>query len=212
MKADLLYRMEKEKLDVINASFGEHAEAYAAMKSCLAWNTIYENEHDRVCSPVSRRWSVNWGGYILFDWDTYFAAIMASVENKELAQLNAIAITNEATEKGFIPNLSAANNLKTRDRTEPPVGAFSCLEVYKRWPEAWFCEAVFPNLLSWNRWFAAHRMTEEGYLCWGTDPYEPINGAACESYAVDSHAGAALESGMDNSLCLMTWNMTARSI
>ena len=53
-----------------------------------------------VISPVSRIWSCNNGGWVLFDWDTYFAAWMAGVENKELAYANAIAITEEATESG----------------------------------------------------------------------------------------------------------------
>ncbi|MBQ4627675.1 MAG: hypothetical protein IJB44_01220, partial [Clostridia bacterium] len=132
------------------------------------------------------------------DWDTYFAALMASVENKELAQLNAIAITDEVTENGFVPNFGSANNAKSRDRSQPPVGSYVCLEIYKKYPEKWFCENVFPTLLSWNRWFASRRMTEEGYLCWGSDPYEPVNGRPGERMIQSTYA-SALESGLDNS-------------
>ena len=198
-EAERLYLAAKERLDAENNRYGKHSESYTAMKTCLAWDTIYEPEHDRVCSPVSRIWSVGRGGYVLFDWDTYFAALMASVENKELAQLNAIAITDEVTENGFVPNYGAADNNKSRDRSQPPVGSHVCLEIYKKWPEKWFLERVYPTFVSWNRWFAEHRMTEEGYLCWGSDPYEPISGRWFEVNNVNNWQAAAYESGLDNS-------------
>ena len=194
-----LYDAANAKLDAENGVYGALSECYTAMKTCLAWDTIYEPEHDRICSPVSRLWNIGWGGYVLFDWDTYFAALMASVENKELAQLNAIAITDEVTERGFIPNFGAAHNLKSRDRSQPPVGSHVCLEIYKKWPEKWFLEKVYPTFMGWNRWFAEHRMTEEGYLCWGSDPYEAVGGQYWELHDLGNTFGAALESGLDNS-------------
>ena len=198
-EAEALYAREKAKLDQENQSFGPHAEAYTAMKTCLAWDTIYECEHDRICSPVSRIWNRNWGGYVLFDWDTYFAALLASLEDKELAQLNAIAITDEVTDSGFVPNFGSTHNGKSNDRSQPPVGSLVCLEIYRRHPEIWFLERVFPTLLRWNRWFSEHRMTAEGYLCWGSDPITPIHGRFWELNEVhETHAGA-LESGLDNS-------------
>ena len=197
--AELLYQAAKTRLDAENNAYGVHSESYTAMKTCLAWDTIYEPEHNRVCSPVSRIWNILWGGYVLFDWDTYFAALMASVENKELAQLNAIAITDEVTENGFVPNYGSADDYKSRDRSQPPVGSFVCLEIFKKWPERWFLERVYPTLLSWNRWFAGHRMTAEGYLCWGSDPFEPVNDRFGETIHVHDWQGAAFESGLDNS-------------
>ena len=197
--AETFYKQAKENLDAENNAYGKHSECYTAMKTCLAWDTIYEAEHDRICSPVSRIWNNNWGGYVLFDWDTYFAALMASIESKELAQLNAIAITDEVTESGFVPNFGAADDLKSRDRSQPPVGSHVCLEIYKKWPEKWFLEKVYPTFISWNRWFADHRMTKEGYLCWGSDPIEVRNGRWTELYSVDDWQGAAFESGLDNS-------------
>ena len=189
-EAETLYAAAKAEIDKANTAFGAHAEAYSAMKTCLAWDTIYECEHDRICSPVSRAWCMSWGGYVLFDWDTYFAALMASLESKELAQLNAIAITDEVSPDGFVPNYGCAHKGGSFDRTQPPVGAYVCMEIYRKYPEKWFIEHVFPILLGWNRWFADHRMTEEGYLCWGS---EPNRGQGHDWQA------AAFESGLDNS-------------
>ncbi len=188
-EAEALYAANLAQLNAENAAFGVHTEAYAAMKSCLAWDTVYECEHDRVCSPVSRNWCMLWGGYVLFDWDTYFGAMLASLENKELAQLNAIAITDEITPDGFIPNYGSAHGAKTFDRTQPPVGSLACMEIYKKYPENWFLEHVFPAFISWNRWFEKNRMTKEGYLCWGSGP---AGGGHCWQ-------AAAYESGLDNS-------------
>ena len=198
-EASALYEAALLRLETENNSYGAHSEAYTAMKTCLAWNTIYECEHDRICSPVSRIWNIKYGGYVLFDWDSYFAALMASVENKELAQLNAIAITDEVTDDGFISNYSIPFNQKVYDHSQPPVGSFVCLEIYKRYPERWFAEHVFSVLLNWNRWFSRKRMTDEGYMCWGSDPIDPQFGTYREFNRHNVLQGAIFESGLDNS-------------
>ena len=194
-----LYDKAKTKLENISNSFGTHSEAYTAMKTCLAWDTIYESEHDRICSPVSRIWNLDHGGYVLFDWDTYFAALIASLESKELAQLNAIAITDEVTEDGFIPNYADAHGGKSNGRSQPPVGSFVCHEIYKKHPEKWFIEHVFPVLLSWNRWFYKNRTTEENYMCWGSNNCKIVTGHPREILHTCDLKGAEYESGLDNS-------------
>ena len=180
------------------ATFGELAEVYAAIQTCLAWDTIYEPEHDRVVSPVSRIWNVDWGGYVLFDWDTYFAAYLASLDNRDLAYANAIEITREKTERGFIPNFGTVIDLKSRDRSQPPVGSLVIRELYRRFRDRWLLEEVFDDLFEWNRWWDAHRRWGE-LLCWGSDPYAPLADAHWEVTGVGSRLGAALESGLDNS-------------
>lgn len=189
----------KETLKQQADQYGENSEAYTAMKSCLAWDTFYECEHDRICSTVSRIWNTKFGGYALFCWDTYFAAVMASLENRELAYLNLFAITEEMTESGFVPNFGAAHHFKSRDRSQPPVGACSCLAVYKRWQESWILEQLYPALLRWNTWFFENRTTPEGYMCWGSNPFQPVAGLTTETQDANCRFGAALESGLDNS-------------
>ena len=178
---------------------GELAEAYTAMKTCLAWDTIYEPEKQQICSPVSRLWNINWGGYVLFDWDSYFAALMFSLDNRELAITNAIAITHEKTESGFIPNFGSAGDRKSRDRSQPPIGSMVVREIYRRYGDRWLLEGLFDDLLEWNRWFHKRRQIEDGTLCWGSDPFESRADSYFELYHVADLAGAALESGLDNS-------------
>ena len=64
------------------------------------------------------------------------------------------------------------------------------LETYRIHREKWIVEFLFPFLLKWNEWFAAHRMEADGALCWGSDPYEPRFGNLWESNGVNERFGA----------------------
>jgi len=167
-----------------------------AIQTVLGWDTIYDPEHQRVISPVSRLWSVNWGGYVLFDWDTFFAASMASIGDHDLAYADAIETLNESTPEGFVPNYARAGGWKSGDRSEPPVGAITVLGLYQKFHEKWLLRDTFPRLLAWNRWWAEHRDVQ-GYLVWGSD----LHGQP-EDLDDDSRGtlqGARFESGLDNS-------------
>lgn len=167
-----------------------------AIQTTLGWDTIYEPTRDRVISPVSRVWSVNWGGYVLFDWDTFFAATLASIGDRDLAYANALEILREETPEGFVPNYARTGGWKSSDRSEPPVGAITVLGLYQKFHDRWFLADAFPPLLSWNRWWDQHRQIQ-GYLAWGSDgENQPAN---LDDGSRGTRAGAILESGLDNS-------------
>jgi hypothetical protein len=184
-RAELLQQIEQ---------YGELAETYQAMQSVMAWNTIYDPYQQRVMTPVSRIWNDFFGGVVLFDWDTYFAALMASLDNKGLAYANAAAITRSITEAGFIPNYAGPYNLGSPDRSQPPVGSYVVHKIYQRFPERWFLELLYDQLLSWNRWWISNRMNQ-GFLSWGSNPLPP----PYDDDAANHWQGAAYESGLDNS-------------
>ena len=178
------------------AAAGRNAPIVDAIETTLAWDTIYEPQKGRVVSPVSRVWSVDWGGYVLFDWDTFFAATMASIGNKDLAYANALETLRECTAQGFVPNYARAGNWKSSDRSEPPVGAITVLGLYKKFNDRWFLDEAFPPLLRWNRWWSEHRDIQ-GYLTWGSDPgNQPAN---LDDASRGTWQGAIYESGLDNS-------------
>jgi len=191
--------IESARLDFLSerSKFGNSSELFAAMQTVLAWNVIYEPTNDRVITPVSRRWSVGWEGWILFEWDTYFAAYMHSLNNKDLAYANVIAMTSEITDRGFVPNFASARNT-SEDRSEPPVGAFVVREIYRKYREASFVEKVFDDLLTWNRWWSENRDVD-GYLTWGSDPYEHEQLPEWLETAIGEKQGSKWESGLDNS-------------
>ena len=163
--------------------YGAHAETYRAMQSCIGWNTVYDPIKNRVCNPVTRNW--NRGKRInLFCWDTFFGALMLSLENEKFSKLNLKAILDEMTADGMIPNAEGSKH------SQPLLGCMVIEEIYKRTGDIELLREVYPQLLHWNTWYYENRMTEEGYLCWGTG-----------SYGKDKEAlfGAKCESGMDNS-------------
>jgi putative isomerase len=178
------------------AAAGETGSTLNAIETTLGWDTIYDPDGRRVISPVSRLWSVGWGGYVLFDWDTFFAATLASAGDRGLAYANAIEILRESTEQGFVPNYARAGGWKSSDRSEPPVGAITVLGLYEKFHDRWFLEDTFEPLLRWNRWWAEHRDIQ-GYLTWGSDGANtPEN---LDDHSRGTREGAILESGLDNS-------------
>lgn len=193
--------ISKAKQDLIKSAekYGDLNNTYLAMKSCIAWDTIYEPAADEICSPVSRIWNVKWGGYILFCWDTFFAAAMIALEDKDLAYSNVFAILNKITKENFVPGATAGNGFITLDRSQPPVGSMTILKIYNMYKEKWFVEETFYKLARWNDWFARKRMIHNGTLCWGSNPYEAVTGNQMENIGVNKTYGAAFESGLDNS-------------
>jgi putative isomerase len=175
---------------------GKNGPIVDAIETTLGWDTIYEPSRDRIVSPVSRVWSVGWGGYVIFDWDNFFAATMAGIGDRDLAYANALETLREETAEGFVPNYARGGGWKSFDRSEPPVGAISVLGLYRKFNDRWFLEDAFEPLLRWNRWWAAHRDID-GYLAWGSDG-ENLPGNLDDG-SRGTRAGAILESGLDNS-------------
>lgn len=179
------------------ARYGELGDVYRAASASLAWNTIYDPVKDRVITPVARTWCAG-HGWVLFEWDTYFASYMCAVDNPDLAMANAVAMTSEITPEGLVPNFVQATGFCSRDRSEPPVGAWVCREIYRVSRERWFLEEVYPGLLRWNRWWWQARRNNGDLLSWGSTPYEPVYDAYWEKTGVNERFGASLESGLDN--------------
>jgi hypothetical protein len=190
------------------AAAGDAVPIADAIETTLGWDSIYEPDKQRVVSPVSRVWSVVWGGYVLFDWDTFFAATMAAIGDRDLAYADAIETLREETQQGFVPNYARPGGWKSFDRSEPPVGAITVLGLYKRFNDRWFLEDAFTPLLRWNRWWAEHRDIE-GYLAWGSDgDNQPRN---LDDDSPGTRSGAILESGLDNSPMYDTTTYNSRS-
>ena len=167
-----------------------------AIQTVMGWDTFFDPTQSRVISPVSRLWSTGWGGYVLFDWDTFFAASMAAIGDRDLAYADAVETLREETPEGFVPNYARAGGWKSFDRSEPPVGAITVLGLFNRFHDAWLLRDIFGPLLSWNRWWDKHRQLN-GYLVLGTDAGNPIEDP--DDPSVGTLQGAKYESGLDNS-------------
>lgn len=178
------------------ASEGKRAPIADAIETTIGWDTIYDPETGKVMTPVSRGWCTGWGGAVLFEWDTFFAASLAAVGDRDLAYANAIEVLNRETPAGFVPNYARSGGWKSFDRSEPPVGSITVLGLYRKFHDRWFLASTFDPLLRWNRWWAQHRDID-GYLTWGSDgENQPRN---LDDSSVGTRTGAILESGLDNS-------------
>lgn len=201
--ASMMERRQEEFRAGDIAKYGDSFETYHAMQSVLAWDTVFDPTEQKVLTTVSRNWNLQWaswpenGGYVIFEWDTYFAALMLACGSRELAYANAVEITRCADACGFVPNYRADHGTYTRDRSQPPVGSMVVWKLYEQYHDRWLLELLYDRLLLWNRWWTASRMTE-GLLCWGSDPYEHVTGRQVE-YRSGALFPAILESGMDNS-------------
>jgi hypothetical protein len=71
---------------MLESDGSDEVEIRGAIRTCLAWDTIYDPSKERVISPVSRIWSSRQGGWVLFCWDTFFAAELAATGSRERAR------------------------------------------------------------------------------------------------------------------------------
>ena len=175
-------------------------ECPEAVVKGLVWNTIYEPIKDRICTPVARTWctgnGTGFGSYVLFDWDTFFASVLSSIQDKDLAYQQIFSIMQEVTQDGFVPNFGSQRS-GSYDRSQPPVGAYCVLKLYKQFKEKSLLEKTFNKLFVWNKWWMKHRDgNSDGLLEWGSDPYELVSKLG---YEANNMKAAMYESGLDNS-------------
>lgn len=175
----------KAQYDNYALKYANLNEGFKATQSVLGWNTLYDADKDRVITPVTRGWNEAWHGYVLFEWDTYFAALLFALDNKDLAYSNAIAVTKGQKNFGQVGFIQWPHGTAST-QSQPPVGALVCWMIYEKHKEKWFLEEVYTDLLAWNRWWLKNR-TNRGYLTWGAG----WKGAELKHIM--------LESGLDNS-------------
>ncbi len=165
--------------------FGEFADAHKAISTVLGWNTLYDADLERVITPVSRGWNEAWQGFVLFEWDTYFAALLSGLDHKELAYSNVLAVTKNLNRFGAVAFTQQPRN-QLADNSQPPVGSMVSWLLYEKYKEKWFLNEIFDELLSWNRWWINNRRNGR-FLTWGAS----WHGANAQD--------ARWESGLDNS-------------
>ncbi|MDP4088985.1 MAG: trehalase family glycosidase [Bacillota bacterium] len=175
-------------------------DAPEAVYKGIAWNTIYEPVKNRFCTPVSRAWctanGTSFGSYVLFEWDTFFAGILSSPYDKVLAYEQVNSIFSEVTKDGIIPNFGS-QIFNSEDRSQPPVGAYCLLKLYRQFEEKELLEKYFDKLLAWNRWWKTNRDgNKDGLLEWGSNRYPRGEQNWPKAHDMQS---AMYESGLDNS-------------
>ena len=184
--------------------FGEGAlaDAPAAMMSAVCWNTLYDSRRRLVSTPVSRDWCRDWRGVLVFCWDTYLVATLASYGSPELARLNFEAVSAAIDEVGFVPNYYMAHGAVSRDRSMPPLGAYLIWKAQRARPDRAWLARVYPRLRRWHSFWMKHRGGHgNGLLAWGSDnvAYEFPQLVPYNQKLQFTRQAAIYESGLDNS-------------
>ncbi len=165
-----LIEKRKEIFDDKQKLFGDKSEAFNIIQSVLSWNMTYDPVNQNAITPVSRNKAEEMGGPMMFNADSYYAAILFAVDNKFQSYSNAIAMTKSITNAGYIPDYTGPFiDTDSRGRSRAPVGSLICNLIYKKYKEKWFLKEVYEGLLSWNRWWDKTR-NNLGYLSWGSEP------------------------------------------
>ena len=190
-------------MDGVVRADGGLGEGLAAMRRSLLWNMVYESRNGRVITPVSRNWcsrrGEGFGDYVLFEWDTFFAALQYALISKDLAYAAFYSMLEEITPEGMIPNFGCGTG-QSRDRSEPQVGALCAWKLYQQFGDRAFIEACFEPLLSWNRWRFAHRdKNGDGLLELASTPFGTQAEMDAYPFPMRDKQGAMYESGLDNS-------------
>jgi len=187
---------DRRRVKIVGGEFDGCAQAVI---DAISWNTVWDPYNKRVYTPVSRVWAHDfWNGYVMFEWDTFFNALLASIEDCEIAEANIKAILSEMLPRGVVPNYVAAPSRYRRtgasaDRAQPPVASYLVWKVYLRCRNLSMLRWAYPYLKRFHEWwFRARDGNNDGLLEWGSDPI----GTDPSRHTLQS---AKFESGLDNS-------------
>ncbi|MDE2660737.1 MAG: trehalase family glycosidase [Acidobacteriota bacterium] len=184
----------------------------------LMWTVLLQPETGRLYTPAGRRWifpipdSGTGPGvpepddWTIFGWDTFFNALLLATVSGDLAWSTLLAGTGTQYPNGNIPNWRSRRG-GTRDRSQPPVGSFAALRLYRAHPDPEALGAAYPALLAWADWWVADKNGRPrregltpGLLAWGSDTdLVPGPGRVPPwEEGATGHQRAAWESGQDD--------------
>ncbi|UCD58162.1 MAG: hypothetical protein JSV16_03340, partial [Candidatus Hydrogenedentota bacterium] len=177
-----------------------------ALVSVMNWMTVWDQLHGVPYAPVSRSWIDNYMVRMGFDksvrgpltglWDSFFHAILQSVNHQALAEANIRVVLDDHAlmEEGYPTNYMVSTFL-SGDRSQPPLGALAAWKLYRRFGNAELLEWVYPRLKRWREWWKRRRDgNRDGLLEWGSNIDAEMQGNDAGTLFA-----AKCESGMDNS-------------
>ena len=184
----------------------------------LMWMVLLQPETGRLYTPAGRRWifprppapgaadSREPDDWTIFGWDTFFNALLFAQASGELAWSTLLAGTESRYPNGNVPNWRSRRG-GTPDRSQPPVGSFAALRLYRIHPDLESLSAAYAGLLAWSDWWVADKGGRPrragltpGLLAWGSDTdLVPGPGRVPPwEEGASGHRRAAWESGQDD--------------
>ena len=194
-----------------------HPDLAESIADNLMWTVLMQPETGRLYTPAGRRWifpapesagssAPETDDWTIFGWDTFFNALLLATVSGDLAWSTLLAGTGTQYPNGNIPNWRSRRG-GTPDRSQPPVGSFAALRLYRAHPDPKALAAAYPALLAWADWWVADRNGRPrregltpGLLAWGSDTdLVPGPGRVPPwEEGASGHQRAAWESGQDD--------------
>jgi hypothetical protein len=162
----------------IEGLYGGTAEA---ITNNLFWMMLYQPGNHRLYTPGGRGWVFstpdgNPGHWTIFEWDSFFSALEASVESSKHAKDILKAVLETQYPNGNIPNWRSRFG-GTPDRSHPPIGSYVVLKLFQRLGDLDLLRYAYPYLIKWHSFWKEEKDNgqlrrdgnRDGLLEWGTD-------------------------------------------
>ncbi len=166
--------------------------AARAIRDVMAWNTVWDDIHQRPYTALSRAWLRGFGGWGIWMSDAFYNAMLcARAGDPSMARANLHAVLSGQQAAGNIACLVAADE-EWVDRTQLPVGAFMVWRTYLLCGDRTLLADAYPVLRRHLEWVARER---DGN---GNGLYEYGSSPTGRAQGTGTWQGALNESGMDN--------------
>ena len=186
---------------------GAHEGLAAAVTNNLHWMVLLQPEHHRRYIPPGRRWIFprEGGGrddWTIFEWDGFFNALLASLEDPPLGREMLQAVLDTQYPDGNIPNWRSRTS-GTPDRSQPPIGAHVVMKLVLRTADVSLARLALPALDRWHAWWQGGvdrpgRRRHSGLYAWGSDVGAVPAWVPPWERASSHRQRAAWESGQDD--------------
>lgn len=188
---------------------GEWEGLISSITNNLFWMKLLQPDKGRIYIPAGRRWIFPGPDgkpdlWTMFEWDSFFNALEASVEDCRLAENEIEAVLDTQYPWGNIPNWRSARS-GSPDRGQPPVGAFAVLKTYLKCGNLSLIKNSYERLkkfhLYWSRNVGKHLKRDgnnNGLYEWGSDTELIPSGIPQWEKDALGRLRAAWESGQDD--------------
>ena len=169
------------------------AQALAAVRDVMGWNTVFDRINRRPYVSISRNWNQEkFGGFGVWLNDQQYASYLAGMLDEEQGRENQAVWLAGATPQGNLPCLLTAKDAWV-DRNQLPIGSFLTWLGYLRNGSRPMLEVAYATLLRNHEWWWAHRDgNKSGLVSFG-------NSQVGTGLYRGTNIGAKDESSMDNS-------------
>lgn len=197
----------KKKRVVVN---GLHKGVAQAITNNLFWMTLYQPGSHRLYTPAGRSWIFPKADgtpdhWTIFEWDSFFSALEASIESTKLAKDILLSVLDTQYPNGNIPNWRGRFS-GARDRSQPPVGSYAVMKYFQKTGDLDLLRFAYPRLVKWHSFWKAKRSdgmprrdgNNDGLLEWGSDADLLTGSVPSWEIGAPGKTRAMWESGQDD--------------